>query len=168
MTRPSVRFLGVSTAMLLAFLTAAPSESAAEDPWTPVSDRDRLLAEFYRILEEGDREALESLLAEDWEMYIALPPGQGQSNREEFLVIFDGGFASGNLDLVVNEVHWGGGENTAWCRVDEYHDWVTGEGKPRARTHILSTHVFEKRGNKWQLVHTHHSWIPDTEEKGEN
>ena len=167
MTRASVRFSVVS-AVLPALLVVVCSAFAAEDPWTPVNDRDQLLAGFCRILEEADREALESLLADDWEMFYALPHGQGQTTREEFLQMFAESWASGYLDLVVNDVHWGGGENTAWCRVDEYHDWFAGEGEPRSRTHVLTTNVFEKRDGKWLLVHIHHSWLPDAEESGEN
>jgi hypothetical protein len=160
MTGNCARFSRIPALVLLAILVVASSAFAGDDEWKPKSDMDKLYQKFCRALEDGDRKDLEKMLSPEWTMFITVPSVQTRATREEFFALFDQAFAKDNLRIVVNDVEWGNGESTIWCRADEYHDWVTGEGKPRERSHVLSTHIFEKRDGKWLMVHTHHSWIP--------
>ena len=166
MSENRCRFSMTLTLTLLAALVVVSSAFAGDDEWKPKSDMDKLYAKFCRAIGEGDRKTMEKMLAPEWTMFITVPSVQTRASREEFFALFDQAFAPDNLRIVVNDVEWGGGETTAWCRADEYHDWVTslstvtGKTIPRERTHVLSTHIFEKRDGKWLMVHTHHSSVP--------
>jgi len=154
------RFSRIFATLLLAVFVMVSSAFADDDKWKPESDMDKLYEKFCRALEDGDRKDLEKLLAPEWTMFITVPSVQTRATREEFFTLFDQAFAKGNLRLVVNDVQWGNGENTIWCRVDEYHDWRAEDDKPRERSHVLSTLIFEKQEDRWFVVHTHQSWIP--------
>ena len=112
-------------------------------------------AAFYNALENGDFEMTKKYLADDWELFI-------QANRyskEKWLQFFEEAFApAGNVKISINNSAWSVSPTMAWYKADE--SWEMGLHNQLSKRHFLTTIIWEKRNDQWQIVHAHHSLIP--------
>jgi len=112
-------------------------------------------AAFYKALENGDFETTKKYLANDWELFIQ----QDRLSRESWLQLFDMGFKpAGNVKITINNSAWGVSPTMAWYKADE--NWEMGLHQQLSKRHFLTTIIWEKRNDQWQIVHAHHSLIP--------
>lgn len=112
-------------------------------------------AAFYKALENGDFETTKKYLTDDWELFIE----QDRISKENWLQFFDGGFKpAGNVKITINNSAWGVSPTMSWYKADE--NWEMGLHSQLSKRHFLTTIIWEKRNDQWQMVHAHHSLIP--------
>lgn len=126
-----------------------------------VSEKERqalqaIAAEFYQALENGDFETTQKLLADDWELFIQ----PDRLSKEKWLQFFDFGFKpAGNVKITVNHSAWRISPTVGWYKADEI--WEMGLHRQLLKSHFLTTLIWEKRNGQWQMVHAHHTLLPE-------